>query len=156
MMKIGEAIKQESFSDLYIQTEINVLYTAGWISNWNHKFYKQYDISQQQYNVLRILRGQHPKSAMLSLISERMIDKMSNATRLVEKLRLKNLVNRKTNPHNRRCVNISITQKGLDLLKEIDNQMNIVTQKYKTLTEEEAILLNDLLDKMRGNEEEDI
>ena len=153
-MKIGEAIKQESFSDLYIKTEINILYTAGWISNWNHKFYKQYDISQQQYNVLRILRGQHPKSAMLNLISERMIDRMSNATRLVEKLRLKGLVTRKINPHNRRCVNISITKSGLDLLKEIDEQTDYITQKYKSLTEEEAAQLNDLLDKMRGNEEE--
>lgn len=153
-MGIGDIIKQKKFPNVYVKTEINLLYTAGWIENHSNKFFKIYDISMQQYNVLRILRGQYPNPVMLSLITERMIDRMSNATRLVEKLRLKGLVSRELNPANRRQVDILISDAGLDLLSKIDEEFDILFEKYKNLTESEAEILNNLLDKMRGNDEE--
>lgn len=153
-MGIAEVIKQKKFPNVYVKTEINLLYTAGWIENHSNKFFKPHDISMQQYNVLRILRGQYPQPAMLSLITERMIDRMSNATRLVEKLRLKGLVSRELNPLNRRQVDILITEEGLNLLTKIDAEFESLVEKYKTITEEEAELLNNLLDKMRGGDDE--
>lgn len=150
-MSIEKVIKQKKFPNVYVKTEVNLLYTAGWIENQDNKFFKRFDISMQQYNVLRILRGQFPKPAMLSMITDRMIDRMSNATRLVEKLRLKGLVSRELNPDNRRQVDILITQEGLNLLNLIDNEFHMVENKYKTLSEEEADQLNYLLDKMRGD-----
>lgn len=154
-MGIAEVIKQKKFPNVYVKTEINLLYTAGWIENHSNKFFKPHDISMQQYNVLRILRGQYPQPAMLSLITERMIDRMSNATRLVEKLRLKGLLSRELNPLNRRQVDILITEEGLNLLTKIDAEFGNLVEKYKTLTEEEAELLNNLLDKMRGPGEDE-
>ncbi len=153
-MAIGDVIKQKKFPNVYVKTEINMLYTASWIENHNNKFFKPFDISMQQYNVLRILRGQYPDPVMLSLITDRMIDRMSNATRLVEKLRLKGLVSRELNAENRRQVDILITEEGLQLLKEIDAVFVQLEEKYRRLTEEEAETLNNLLDKMRGNDEE--
>lgn len=150
-MSIENVIKQKKFPNVYIKTEVNLLYTAGWIENQGNKFFKRFDISMQQYNVLRILRGQYPQPAMLSMITDRMIDRMSNATRLVEKLRLKGLVSRDLNPDNRRQVDILITQEGLDLLKSIDDNFHTIENKYKTLSEEEAEQLNLLLDKLRGD-----
>jgi DNA-binding MarR family transcriptional regulator len=85
------------------------MFTSGWLQNIYARFFKNYGLSQQQFNVLRILRGQHPKPVMLCQITERMIDKMSNATRLVEKLRQKGLVTRELNDKSRRKVDIKIT-----------------------------------------------
>jgi DNA-binding MarR family transcriptional regulator len=150
-MGIEEAIKQKKFPNQFVKAEVNILYTAGWIENFSNKFFKRFDISMQQYNVLRILRGQYPNPVMLSVITERMIDKMSNATRLVEKLRQKGLVSRELNPNNRRQVDIRITEKGLLLLKEIDDNFHVMEEKFKNITEEEAEILNNILDKMRGD-----
>lgn len=150
-MGIEEAIKQKKFPNEFVKAEVNILYTAGWIENFSNKFFRQYDITMQQYNVLRILRGQYPRPVMLSVITERMIDKMSNATRLVEKLRLKGLVSREINPANRRQVDILITEKGLNLLKEIDNNFQEMERKFERITESEARTLNEILDKLRGD-----
>lgn len=149
-MGIEENIKQKEFASIYIKTEINILYTSGWIENINNKFLKEFEISLQQFNVLRILRGQFPEPVTLLLISERMIDKMSNATRLVEKLRIKGLVSRELNPNNRRQVDILITELGLNLLKRIDLVYNQLVNKYKNLSTDEAETLNQLLEKLRG------
>ena len=112
---------------------------------------KPYDISEQQYNVLRILRGQKGNPANLMDIQERMLHKTSNATRLVEKLRQKGMVERVLCEQNRRKVEISITNKGLDLLTELDPILNTKdSEMFKTLTKAEATLLGELLDKLRG------
>lgn len=149
-MEIEKEIKQKKFKNEFVKAEINILFTAGWIQNKSNKFFKGFGISMQQYNVLRILRGQHPHPVMLSQITERMIDKMSNATRLVEKLRIKGLVTRELNPSNRRQVDINITESGLELLSKIDAIMDADSFSNLFLTEEEAIALNSLLDKSRG------
>ncbi|MDB5226331.1 MAG: MarR family transcriptional regulator [Bacteroidota bacterium] len=152
MKTIEEEIKQRKFANIYIKTDVNLMYTSGWLQNNYARFFKTYGISQQQFNVLRILRGQHPNAVMLSQITERMIDKMSNATRLVEKLRQKALVTRQLNDKSRRKVDINITEAGLRLLEEIDAVMNeqIPPAHFSKLTNEELESLNTILDKIRN------
>ena len=99
---------------------VNILSTASWIHSGDVARLKKHSITPEQYNVLRILRGSSPNKLMLAEITNRMIDKSSNATRLVEKLRQKGLVKREVCEANRRQVDISITEKGLALMKLID------------------------------------
>jgi DNA-binding MarR family transcriptional regulator len=104
----------------------------------------------QQYNILRILRGQHPQPATINLLKERMLDKMSDASRIVERLVQKGLVSRCTNERDRRAVDIMINDKGLEILKTLDLELNINNILKNNLSDEEAVQLNILLDKMRG------
>lgn len=152
MKRIEEEIKQKKFANVYVKTDINLLFTAGWLQNEFTRFFKKYGLSHQQYNVLRILRGQHPKPVMLGQITERMVDKMSNATRLVEKLKQKDLVTREVNLHSRRQLDIHITQEGLHLLQQIDEVMDaeLPPLRYKNVTEKELDHLNSILDKIRN------
>ena len=131
---------------------MNLLYTCGWLQNDQTRFFKKYGLSMQQYNVLRILRGNHPKPVMLSQITARMIDKMSNATRLVEKLKQKELVTRELNEKSRRQVDICITDKGLKLLAKIDDALNaqMPPAHYVNVTKDELDQLNLILDKIRN------
>jgi DNA-binding MarR family transcriptional regulator len=149
-MRIEDEIKQQHFKSEYQKAFLNVKVTASWLSGLVSTTLKPYGLSQEQYNVLRILRGQHPKPSTLGLISERMVDKMSNATRLVEKLRKSGLATREVCPTNRRKVDILITDKGLELLKSLDPIVNGLTKESMYLSEEELRTLNALLDKMRG------
>jgi DNA-binding MarR family transcriptional regulator len=149
-MKIEEEIKQEKqFADEYEKGVVNLLYTSSWLYNLNAARLKQFDITPEQFNVLRILRGSYPKPMMLSNISCRMLDKSSNATRLVEKLRQKGLVKREICPENRRQVDIMITEAGLGTLTAIDNGCQEWMKSIKNLTSTEASELNRILDKMR-------
>lgn len=149
-MRIEEEIKQQKkFQNEYEKLAINILFTASWIEAGNIKRLKPFGISPQQYNVLRILRGSYPFPLMLGDISSRMIDKNSNATRLVEKLRVKGLVKRLVNTKNRRQVDISITDAGLDLLAEIDKDSDQWLNSFKTITNTESETLNLILDKLR-------
>jgi len=152
MKTIEQEIKQKKFPNIYLKSDINILFTAGWIQNNQTRMFKKYGLSQQQYNVLRILRGQHPNPVMLAQITERMIDKMSNATRLVDKLIKKDLATRQLNSKSRRQVDINITEKGLDLLKEIDVEIQQQNPPihYLNLTTEELEILNLILDKIRN------
>lgn len=149
-MRIEEEIKQKQFRNEYDKLVINMLYSGGWMDAILTRRLKPYRVSVQQYNILRILRGQHPNPATVNLLKERMLDKMSNASRLVEKLRVKGLVERHICEQDRRAVDVLITQKGLDLLAEIDSMLDGWDETFKTLTPEEASNLNSLLDKLRG------
>jgi DNA-binding MarR family transcriptional regulator len=147
---VEEEIKQnKKFSNEFEKLAVNILYTSSWLEAQNIQRFKPYGISPQQYNVLRILRGSSPKPLMLSDISSRMIDKNSNATRLVEKLRLKGFVKREVCENNRRQVDIVITSKGLDLLTEIDNATDTWGESFKSITKSEAEALNNVLDRLR-------
>ena len=152
MKTIEEEIKQKKFPNIYVKTDVNLLFTCGWLQNEQTRFFKKYGLSMQQYNVLRILRGSHPKPVMLSQITARMIDKMSNATRLVEKLKQKDLVTRELNEKSRRQVDICITEKGLKLLSKIDDAMNaqMPPAHYVNVTKDELDQLNLILDKIRN------
>ncbi len=149
-MKLEEEISQKSFKTEFHKATVNLIYTYNWLVNYQIDLLKPYEITLQQFNILRILRGQYPNPTTIKLLKERMLDKMSDASRIVEKLRIKNLIDRKVCPHERRKVDVIITQKGLELLKEIDNHDDEVIAKISSLNAHEVIRLNELLDKMRG------
>ncbi|HLP20859.1 MAG TPA: MarR family transcriptional regulator [Chitinophagales bacterium] len=150
MGTIEEEIKQQKkFESEHEKAMVNILYTSSWLHNKNAARFKEFDITPEQYNVLRILRGSHPKPLMLGEVTCRMLDKNSNATRLVEKLRLKGLVKRELCPNNRRQVDIVITDKGLTLLSKIDFTTEEWNASLKTITKAEAQELNRILDKLR-------
>lgn len=133
------------------KTVVNLMYTANTITDRISDVLKPFDISIPQFNVLRILRGQKGRPANLSTIQERMIHKMSNTTRLVDKLIGKDLVNRKICAHNRRKVEISITPEGLELLTVLDNTIDTIEKNItKNLSPEEFMALNMLLEKVRS------
>lgn len=148
-MKIEDTIKTSSMSNTS-KTIVNIVYTANFVTDKLNEAIKPFDISLQQFNVLRILRGQKGKPANLFTIQERMINKMSNTTRLIDKLILKNYVERKVCEKNRRKVEVFITNQGLTALKEIDNLIiNTEKEILNTLTEKEMINMNQTLDKLR-------
>jgi DNA-binding MarR family transcriptional regulator len=152
-MRIEEEIKQQSFKDEFHKLVINLKFSAGWLGGFHNKIFKAHGISSQQYNVLRILRGQHPKPSSLILIRERMLDKDSNASRLIDKLESSDLTKRVQCLNDRRQVDITITKRGLQLLEEIDPEINQMTDNVINLSTEEAIMMNNLLDKMRKGPE---
>ena len=149
-MSIESEIKSTVKLDIKSKTVINLIYTTNWLKEKTHAFFKDYDLSSEQYNVLRILRGQKGHPANLSTIQERMLNKMSNTTRLIDKLLKKGLVTRQVCPSNRRKIDILITQKGLDLLTELDLKVESNNQEItKNLNHKELTTLNNLLDKLR-------
>ncbi len=148
-MKSEEALSQENFSCEQEKAFVNIVYTANTFYLQEVKRLKPHGISPEQYNVLRILRGSHPRKMNLLDISRRMLDRNSNATRLVEKLRMKGLVDRKPSDKDRRQVEICITNEGLNLLKLLDRDSLIWGNKNRELAETEAEILNKLLEKMR-------
>ena len=148
-MSIEQDIKQTNFKSPYSKAVINVLYTNNWLQSMQVEIFKPFDLTLQQYNVLRILRGQYPNPITVIAIIERMLDKMSNASRLVDKLLAKDLVMRRLCPQDRRAVDVIITEKGLELLGEIDALQSQWESKLHGLSESEALQLSELLDKMR-------
>jgi DNA-binding MarR family transcriptional regulator len=149
-MKIEEEIKQKSFKNEFHKLVINLKFTAGWLGGIHNKIFKSYGISSQQYNVLRILRGQYPKPSSLILIRERMLDKESNASRLIDKLESSGYSKRVQCPNDRRQVDITITDQGRRLLDEIDPEVDHITSQIFNINEGEAKLMNKLLDKLRN------
>ncbi len=149
-MRLEDEIKQEKFKSEHQKLIINILFSYSWLNAKNVKRLQPFGISWQQFNVLRILRGQYPKSITNKSITERMLDKTSNATRLVDKLILKGLASREPNASDRRAVDVVITEEGLKLLEKIDKVELEWIEDLNQLTVEEAKELNRLLDKMRS------
>lgn len=152
-MSIEKDIKQtKPFKSTYQKLVVNIMYTANWMNSEQQGLLKPYDLSAQQYNVLRILRGQFPNPITVNAIIERMLDKMSNASRLVDKLLLKGYVSRCDNANDRRACDIRITDKGKGILTIIDNLQSSWEASMQNLSEREAEQLSQLLDKLRGSE----
>ena len=149
-MKIEDAIQQKEFKDPYNKLVVNLLYTHSYLVTAQNTLFKPHEISPVQYNVLRILRGQNGVPTTVSSIQDRMLNKMSNASRLVEKLKTKGLVKRDECPNDRRQVDVMITEKGLELLSVLQTQVENGNKSFVHLSLEEVNELNDLLDKMRG------
>jgi DNA-binding MarR family transcriptional regulator len=149
-MKLEKEIQQSKFQNEFQKLYLNIIYTASWLNLKNTQRLKPFGVSPQQYNILRILRGQYPNSATVTLLTERMLDKNSNASRLVEKLKQKQLVDRCECPEDRRAVNVRITQKGLDLLAKLDITDENIQRDLSEITGEEAAVVNAVLDKLRG------
>jgi len=150
-MKIEKAIQQKKFKSEFEKLVVNVIYTSRWLEYEEGKLFRKYDVTLPQYNLLRILRGQYPEAASVNLLIERMLDKSSNASRIVETLRKKGLVDRKECKADRRKVDVIINEKGLEVLEAASNEMNILHKDHKkALTTKEAEQLNNLLDKLRS------
>ncbi len=149
-MKLEEEILQQKFESDYHKAAVNIFYTSNWLANIHSDVFKQHNLTMQQFNILRILRGQYPGVVNLKLIKERMLDKMSDVSRLIERLREKELVDRKTCESDRRHMDICITPKGLELLKLLDKDLKEINKKFSTLNDAEVEILNKLLDKLRG------
>lgn len=152
-MNIEDAIQQKQFKSEFQKAHINVLYTASFINQKTLQALKPFKISPQQFNILRILRGRHPQPASVKLLTEKMIDKTSNASRLVEKLRNKGLVAREACGEDRRKVDVLITSAGLELLVDASSVIDQMIQGYgESITMEEATNLNEILDRLRGKQ----
>lgn len=150
-LKIEKIIKTEVELPINRKAIINILYTENWIIKKINLELKTHDISIQQFNVLRILKGQKGQPANLSTIQERMVNKMSNTTRLVDKLINKGYVRRDTCPSNRRKIEIIITQEGKTFIDKISPIMTTFEyQLTSNLSEEDLTHLNELLNKLRG------
>lgn len=149
-MHLQKETKTSRFESIYQQAIVNVLFTYGWCNERLKQMVSPYDITTQQFNILRILRGQHPEPSTINLLRSRMLDKMCDASRIVDRLVQKGLVLKAVNPNDKRAVDILITKKGLSLLRQIDNEVDLSAMAAPNLTEEEAEQLNNLLDKMRG------
>ncbi len=150
-MKIEDAIKSSTEMESSKKAVLNIIFTQNVINDSFNEILKPFDLSGEQFNVLRILRGQKGCPANMCLIQERMIAKTSNTTRLVDKLLLKQLVTREVCPENRRKIEVLITQKGLSVLSELDPKVKEHEEKFaKNLSKSELEQLNNLLEKFRN------
>ena len=149
-MKIEEAIKQKSFESPLQKALINLHYTSNYMAAEAKQMFAGFDLTGQQFNVLRILRGSHPRKISPGDIKAVMIDKTPDLTRLIDRMLTKGLVTRAVSESNRRKVDIGITNKGLDLLAEIDPRIRKDMQEFDRITSEEAEELSRILDKLRG------
>lgn len=149
-MRIEQEIKQKApFRGERHRASVNLMFTHNWLTERVTEYVKGFDITMQQYNVLRILRGaEGPLST--SAIRERMLDRMSDSSRIVERLCQKGLVSRCTAQRDRRLVDVNISPKGIALLAEMDGKVAQMDAILQNITEEDALLLNELLDKIRG------
>jgi DNA-binding MarR family transcriptional regulator len=151
-MSIETDIKQKKFRSPYQRLVLNLIYTSNWLGHKQIEMFREHELTPEQYNVLRILRGQYPNPIKVSDISERMLDKNSNTSRLIDKLLLKELVKRTSCPSDRRAVDVVINEKGLELLKLLDPKVEEWEESLDTITHEEANAVNALLDKLRKSE----
>jgi DNA-binding MarR family transcriptional regulator len=150
VMKIEEVIKSTVELDITKKVILNFMYTHNVIVDNLHDILKPHDISREQYNVLRILRGQKGKPANMNIIQERMLAKNSNTTRLIDKLLIKKYVTREVCPENRRKIEVQITKKGLDILTDLDPIVIDHERLFaNNLTPQELEQLNSLLEKYR-------
>ena len=149
-MSIEKEIHQKTFHNAGQKAIINLLFTSGWAIEKMRDFLSQEDITHQQFNILRILRGSNPKPLSTLQIRERMLDKASDTSRIVDRLLLKELVAKRTCPKDKRLVDVTITEKGQGLLKRLDERQQEMDALTANLTEEEAEQLSTLLDKLRS------
>ena len=148
-MGIEKDIQQESFRNEFQKMGINLMYTANWLNERIGRFLMQEDITQQQYNILRILRGSEVPLSTLQ-IRERMLDKMSDTSRIVDRLIVKELVEKAACKSDKRLVDITLTEKGLQLVNKLDQYNDQIDSILKSVTEAEAKTINQILDKLRS------
>lgn len=151
-MGIDQDIRQSKFRSEYQKAAVNLLYTYGWITERTREVFASEDITPQQFNILRILRGSHPQPLSTLQIRERMLDKMSDTSRIVDRLIAKGLVKKGTCKTDRRLVDVMITDKGKKMLERLDERQDELDNIMGNLTEKEAAILSELLDKIRGSD----
>lgn len=148
-MRLEEEIKQKKFSGPQQKAILNILFTAGWLQAKNNQFLKQYGITAAQFNILRILKGQHPDSLSVGEIKSRMLDRNSDMPRLLNRLLIKGLIDKRTCPKDKRASDVFISPTGIELLERINRQQDVLDNMIQ-LTDSEAQQLSDLLDKARN------
>ena len=148
-MSIEKDIKQKKFKNPYNKLTVNIMFTSGWLLARYSKILKPYGLSEQQYNVLKALRKHFPETLNINFIMAGMKDKMSNTSRLVDKLVLKDLVTKVKSLHDSRSVNVMLTAKGLALIDELIPIMSNFEKDLPGLNQEEVELLNTLLTKLK-------
>ena len=149
-MRLEDEIQQFKFRNQCQKMLINLIYTYNAISSKMQEFLKTESLTMQQYNILRILRGQHPNPSTNSLVKERMLDRNSDVTRIIDRMIRDGLVSRVNCESDRRRVDITITDLGLDKLKRLDTMSGQMDTIASGLSEEESAILNDMLDKLRS------
>jgi len=148
-MSLETEIRQKKFKSEYNKLLVNLIYTGNWINQLDADIFKPHGITSPQFNVLRILRGQHPEPATINLIIERMLDRMSNASRIVDRLEQKELVVRKQSQEDRRAVDVFISEKGLMLLNELDKVLEAREKQFNQFEDDDLKMVNDFLDRFR-------
>ncbi|MEI7588813.1 MAG: MarR family transcriptional regulator [Chitinophagia bacterium] len=147
-MGIEKDIQQPAFRNEYQKMGINIIYTANWLNERIGQILSQEKITQQQYNILRILRGSEAPLSTLK-IRERMLDKMSDTSRIVDRLIAKELVAKSACQKDKRLVDITLSKKGLQLLEKLDHFNDQIDDLLKGINEKEAVAINQILDKLR-------
>ncbi|HAP70286.1 MAG TPA: MarR family transcriptional regulator [Flavobacteriales bacterium] len=149
-MKLEDEIRQDKgFKSQQQKAMVNIFYTEGWLRNRLSETLKPHDLTSQQYNVLRILRGSNPKPMSTSCVRSRMLDKMSDVSRIVDRLFKKALVDKQVCSTDKRLVDVFITEAGLTVLDKIDESVDGMDKMFTSITDEEAATLNEILDKLR-------
>lgn len=149
-MQLQKEISTSGFENERQQAIVNIVFTFHWCNDKIKQAIAPYEVTPQQFNILRILRGQYPKPCTINLLKSRMLDKMCDASRIVDRLMQKDLVRKAINSQDKRSVDILISDKGLSLLKTMDQEVDITAIISPNLTIEESAQLNLLLDKLRG------
>ncbi|TDO24754.1 MarR family winged helix-turn-helix transcriptional regulator [Pedobacter duraquae] len=149
-MQLQKEISTSGFENERQQAIVNIVFTFHWCNDKIKQAIAPYEVTPQQFNILRILRGQYPKPCTINLLKSRMLDKMCDASRIVDRLMQKDLVRKAINSQDKRSVDILISDKGLSLLKTMDQEVDITAIISPNLTIEESEQLNLLLDKLRG------
>ncbi|MEP1779235.1 MarR family transcriptional regulator [Reichenbachiella sp.] len=149
-MGIAEELGQKQFKSVHQKAHLNIMFTAYWLIEQTKEVLKPFDITQQQFNVLKILKGRYPKSCASNEIKEVMIDKGPDLTRMIDRLVVKGWVTREVCPENRRKLDITITESGLALIKRIEPKLNKQFIDQTRISDKEASELSRILDKMRA------
>lgn len=149
-MRIEDEIHQKEFTDDYRRLLVNLLFTNNWVNQQVMPFFKHLGLTLQQHNVLAILRGQHPEPVCFGDIQNRMVDRNSNVTRLIDKLIEKGFATRDICQANRRMIEVRLTEKGMKKLQEVDDRFPELLEHFHNLSQEEALLVSNKLDKLRG------
>lgn len=151
-MGIDQDIRQNKFRNEYQKAGLNLMYTYGWVMERIKEVFASEDITPQQFNILRILRGSHPQPLSTLQIRERMLDRMSDTSRIVDRLIAKGLVKKAVCKTDRRLVDVIISDKGKKLLERLDKRQDELDNIVGNLSEKEAASLSILLDKLRGSD----
>ena len=152
-MGIEKDIQQAKFRNAYQKAAVNLIYTLSWMKDKMKVIFETEDITPQQFNILRILRGSYPQPLSTLQIRERMLEKMSDTSRIVDRLITKGLVKKVTCKNDRRLVDVIITDKGKKMLERLDTRQDEIDGIFGNLSEKDANILSDLLDKIRDGGE---
>jgi DNA-binding MarR family transcriptional regulator len=150
-MRLEEEIKTKGFRSEIHKLSINLIYTYNWLMNESQNRFSQFGITMQQFNILRILRGQAPNPCTIQLLKARMLDKQPDASRLVDRLVAKGFATRTTCEEDRRKMDVKITEAGLALLDSMEPVIMEMDTMFKGITNEEAYSVNEILDRIRDN-----